>query len=172
MQHPRRPSSPALRLALLPGLAVFVLVAVACSNDLTGDGTSRDESGDVVGGGDVGALSLQVGDCLADSTVGEVNDVPVVPCNESHDSEVFSVFDLPDGEFPGDMTVDEDAEEGCTGEDFAEYVGIEYAESDLDVGFIKPSRDTWNGIDDREVICLAATLDGTALKQSVAGAAR
>lgn len=172
MQRPDRTQARRARFALATGVTVIALLSVACGSDLTEDETSRDESGEVVGGGDVGALSLQVGDCVADSEVGEVNDVPVVPCDEPHDSEVFSVFDLPDGEFPGDMVVDDAAEDGCTGEDFAEYVGIEYAGSELDVAFIKPSRDTWNNLEDREVICLAANLDGTQLEEPVAGAAR
>lgn len=150
---------------------VAALALGACSQDAEKDETTRDESGDVVGEGDVGALSLQVGDCVESGGVGSVTDLPVVPCDEPHQSEVIAVFDLPDGDFPGASEASAAGEQGCTGDAFADYVGVDYRESIFRITYLVPTEQTWDAADDREVVCLAEAPAGEELSGSIKGRA-
>ncbi|RPF28440.1 septum formation family protein [Georgenia muralis] len=145
---------------------------------LTGCGPTavRDDTGAVATAGTVDAFSVALGDCVseggaeASEEVVEVSQVEVVPCAESHDSEVYAVFDLADGEFPGDEAVMGSADEGCYGA-FAEFVGAAYEDSTLDFGTYFPTEESWNGFDDREVVCLLVDPAG-AVTGTLKGAAR
>lgn len=115
-------------------------------------------------------FTLAVGTCFDDEGAGgEVTDVPVVDCDEPHDNEVFHVFDLPDGDWPGDEAVLDAADEVCLGEAFTTFVGTPYLDSEVDAFSITPTQGSWEQADDREVICAAwvpderptATLAGT-----------
>ncbi|MEX0699340.1 MAG: septum formation protein, partial [Acidimicrobiia bacterium] len=57
-------------------------------------------------------------------------------------------------------------------EQFDEYVGLAYLESDLDVFAITPSQSSWDEDNDREVICALFNLDFSKLTGSMQGAAR
>jgi hypothetical protein len=156
------------RFLALP--AALLVVLSGCGESLTGDETERDESGEVVEEGEVGALSLQLGDCL-DAATTEVDSVPVVPCAEPHESEVVALFDLPEGDYPGAEAVIEAAETGCTGERFTSYVGIEYPQSQYLISYLVPTEQTWDAIDDREIVCLVTGPDAEPLVGSVEGRA-
>ena len=67
-------------------LLVFALVASACSSNV---------------------FDLSVGDCFDDpDNFAEVSNVPMVDCSEPHHNEVYYLQDLPDGDFPGDSSVE------------------------------------------------------------------
>lgn len=160
------------RTAARAGTTLVVgLFVVACGDPLTEDGAERDESGEVVEEGDVGALALQVGDCIDSSETGEVDAVPVVPCTQPHEGEVFALFDLLPGDFPGDSEVTDLAAAGCTGERFSDYVGTDYEVSRFEVSFLQPTEQTWDAVDDREIVCLAVSATGDPLLGSVEGRA-
>lgn len=146
---------------------IALLLVGACGDDLANDESTRDGEGDVVEGGDVGALSLQVGDCIDSTIEGPVDALPVVPCDQSHDAEVFAVFDMPDGDFPGPEAVQAAFESGCPGDRFEEYVGIDDVQSQYGVSAITPTETTWESLDDREIVCLAESDDGSLLTESV-----
>jgi len=144
-------------LALLVATA---LLGASCSSD------SETESEAV------GIFDIQIGDCFnhssneADDEDVEVSEVSRTDCDASHDSEVFSKFDLADEtEFPGTDRVVNDAYAGCV-DRFGDYVGTDFVESDYYVGQFYPSESTWTQIGDREVICYliysAGQLEGSA----------
>ena len=108
----------------------------------------------LVGGGNV--FELAVGDCFDDTAGDEISDVPVVDCAEPHDNEVFHVFDVPDGDFPGEATLLQAAEVTCLPA-FEDYVGTTVASSRLEVFPITPTEASWAG-GDREIVC--ALYDG------------
>ena len=137
-----RPAS-LLGSAVAAGLLVVGLGA--CSDE-----PERDEAGDVTEAGDEDVFEIAVGDCMTDSTAGEVSDVPVVPCAEPHTSEVYHTFDVPDGDFPGDFT--QATEEGCLPA-FQTFVGMAYEESVLDFTTLEPTAGSWAD-GDREIVCL------------------
>jgi hypothetical protein len=124
----------------------------------------------VSGCGSEVAAQAEVGECFQtpDATDG-VGELEKVDCSEPHDNEVFAVFDLPDGDFPGSETTQDQALEGCL-ERFEDYVGESYDESPYGIQPIAPSEESWNDADDREVICALYLVDGSQMEGSVADA--
>ncbi len=135
-------------LALVGGLA-------ACSSE-----PERNEEGEIEEEGDLSAFSIEEGDCLAslDDLSGQVAEVPVIPCDQEHEAEVFALFDLPDGDFPA-ASVDSDAEAGCV-EAFPDYFGITIEESAMQITYLTPSAESWDQ-GDQEVVCIAVGDAGT-----------
>ena len=110
-------------------------------------------------GDSVSVFDLEAGDCFDDpeATTGTLTDIPLLACDAPHDNEVFAIFDLaggPSAPFPGATTVDRDAVEGCQGARFTTYVGRPFAESRFLVTTITPNRQSWEQVDDREVVCV------------------
>lgn len=111
-------------------------------------------------------FSLEVGTCYQDpGAVDEVSDVETVDCGEAHDYEVFALFDLDDGDYPGQEAVGEAALQGCF-LDFEQYVGRDYQSSELDMTWLIPTSDSW-GDGDREVVCTLFEFAGGQLTGSM-----
>jgi len=125
----------------------FVVIAAAC-------------------GGNV--FDLEVGQCFDDpNSFDEVSDVPIVECVEPHDNEIYEVFDLPDGDYPGIDSVEETSQQACLAS-FEVFVGSDYATSALDIGYLYPTSETWRS-GDREVVCMVYDLSGSKLTSTVRG---
>lgn len=96
--------------------------------------------------GDVTEVTdLRVGDCLREVSEGlDVNAraVPLVPCAEKHEFEVFARFPVPGDAFPGDNAVTAAAESGC-GSRFEDFVLLEYSVSSLDFTYLTPTEQGW-----------------------------
>jgi hypothetical protein len=155
-------------------VALFTLTVglVSCSNEPE---ATRDETGAVASEGALDAFEIAVGDCIVDEAaaseeVVEVSSVTAVPCSRPHDAEAYSAFDLPDGDFPGDEEVAAAGDERCL-EDFESFIGTPFEESRYDIFTIHPSEQTWNEMDDREVVCLVIDPEGGKLEGSLRGAA-
>ncbi|MDK1291936.1 MAG: septum formation family protein [Actinomycetota bacterium] len=103
-------------------------------------------------------LKLDVGTCFDDpETFDQVEDVPIVDCDEPHDNEVIANVELTGGDYPGQDQVENRATQICY-DNFSDYVGISYEESIYDIGWLFPTEETWDA-GDREVICFAYHLD-------------
>ena len=137
----------------------------------------RDSSGAIIGGGSVDAFTIRMGDCfdntrsLASDEAGEVSSLPGVPCSEPHDNEVYAVFEVDYGSFPGDDMMSEHAFEACLAR-FEDFVGIEYESSTLDITALYPSSQSWSMHNDREVVCAVydmndGKLTGTAKNSAI-----
>jgi len=140
-------------------IAIFLLIvgfaAYGCLDD-----ANRDESGNIVGEGEVSAFSMRVGDCFNDSQ--EVIDaggdevvleaVAGLPCSEPHDNEVYAVLDLSLERFPGGEEIYDLARDECV-ERFESFVGVSYEASILDIMHVYPTEESWSRGGDREVIC-------------------
>ncbi len=125
------------------------------------DATTRDDDGAIVASGEVGAFRIQLGDCLNGTTTGLIESMDGVPCSSPHDVEVYYAFNLPDnGPYPGDDATGEAAGEGCFTA-FSGFVGHDYATSVYDFTTLSPSAESWDELDDREVLCLLSNYDGT-----------
>lgn len=130
-----------MRMILLTALA---LVAAACSGNV---------------------FDLEVGQCFDNpESFDEVSNVDIVDCDEPHDNEVYHVFDLPDGDYPGVDAAETIADDGCITA-FESFVGSPYTTSGLDIQYLYPSPDTWDD-GDREVVCALFALDGEQLTGS------
>lgn len=154
----------------LVGVSLMLLLASACSSESTSDNSSRDESGNITEGGDVGVFALQVGDCFDQPPDGDISQVAAVPCTDPHDDEVYATFDIEGGDdapFPGAATISTESEK-CAGQLFTDYVGTDYASSRFQAFPIAPTQETWESdLNDREVICTANTKDGTQITGSI-----
>jgi hypothetical protein len=137
------------------------------------DNTTRDESGAIISEGEVGAFRIQLGDCLNGLSGGLVESVEGVPCSEPHSEEVYHAFNLDegDGTFPGDEVVGTAADEGCYAA-FEPFVGTTFEESEYGFSSLTPSEESWDELDDREVLCLIANYDGTPKTGSAEGTAK
>ncbi|MGW5877713.1 septum formation family protein [Nocardiopsis terrae] len=159
------PTSPAVRTAFRTALAAGAVVSLSACGLLTS----------YFGAGNVHEIA--VGDCFNESEIqtafseGEVSDIPLVECSEPHDSEVFHTEDLPEGDFPGEASLEASLDEICTGSAFEGFVGIDYAESELYVSGLMPTSQTWEHFDDREILCYVLT-EGEPVSESLEGANR
>lgn len=119
---------------------------------------------------EISVFDLRLGDCFDEPDFLDdysIVTVPFVRCADPHDYEVFFVFELPDGPYPGEDEVWELADEGCFDE-FAGFVGASYFESDLDFFAIYPTADSWAD-GDRVVQCVLYAMDLTKLVGSMRG---
>jgi DNA-binding SARP family transcriptional activator len=97
--------------------------------------------------------TVEVGDCLnlpaaSDRRSGSLStdetalSVWLVPCEQPHEREVFHLFELSVGPYPGEAQVQAFAREQCTVR-FEEYVGVAPERSGLYFVYVWPSRATW-----------------------------
>ena len=104
----------------------------------------RDNTGTIVGEGNIDAFQIRVGDCFDDSSSldDEVTDLPGVPCSEPHDNETFAVFDLSITSYPEGDAMGELAHVACL-EHFESFVGRDYDSSSLEIMTLFPSTESW-----------------------------
>ena len=120
----------------------------ACSDD-----PDRDETGAVTEAGDADVFQIEVGDCMSDqaAATGEVSEVPVVPCTEPHDSEVYFSYTIPDADtFPGDFQEHVDTQ--CVPSSRRSSVS---PSSGLSLTWLEPTSESWDA-GDRELLCIVA----------------
>lgn len=122
----------------------------------------RDESGSIVDAGDVDAFDIRLGDCFNDAgSTGEdveISSIAGVPCSQPHDNEVYALVNLTQSSFPGEDAIGSIAFDVCL-EKFESFVGKDYESSQLDIFPIYPTRQSWNELNDREVVCALYDLD-------------
>ena len=152
---------------------VVAAVAIFAGAGAFEDQTTRNEQGVIVEGGGLGAFVMQVGDCINVPEEDLVQSVEAVPCSDSHDGEVYALFDMAASSpsYPGDDAVDSAAVNGCLVR-FGDYVGVTYEYSVLDVYALQPTQDSWNEFDDREIVCVLTSMDGSSLTGSMRGSGR
>ncbi len=114
-------------------------------------------------------FAIEVGDCLDDHDVeGEVTAVPIVDCDEPHDSEVFARTLVAGTTFPGAAELEARLTEFCQGDAYTEFVGVPYADSGYYTGGYYPTAASWAS-GDRELLCTIRT-EGAKTTGSLAGA--
>ena len=139
---------------------MWTIVIVLASILAVTTAATRDTGGSVTEGGSISATALQVGDCvngLRNST--NLSSLPGVPCTQPHEGEVFAVFDLPAGDYPGSAAVDDQVSRECN-DRLTAYSPS--AGSDPDVGLfsVYPLEQNWSR-GDRQVVCLATARPAT-----------
>ena len=128
---------------------------------------SGDDGGDPEGlSAEPFRVGLEVGQCFDRPADADVTSVPAVPCRRPHDLEVFAVFDLDRGDYPGRGPTAQAAGEGCL-QRFEDYVGAPQDSSGLVIVPYAPDRLAWEQ-DVREVTCAVSLADGQ-LEGSVEG---
>lgn len=155
-----------IRTTLAALAAVTALSLSACGDDGgstdSGDSGGEETAAAESGGEETGAeqpegeqadvFDIAVGDCIGDFAVDEeISDVSVVSCEKPHDQEVFAIFEVPDGEFPGSEAFQTQVQEDCVPK-FETFVGLAFQESALDIKWLEPTEESWSQ-GDRELVC-------------------
>ncbi|MBX3098242.1 MAG: septum formation family protein [Salinibacterium sp.] len=142
------------RLLAIATLGIASFALAGCSLLPGGNANSSSGSGTTTGDEASDVFSIRIGDCLNDGDAsGEVSTVPIVSCDEPHDSEAYDSGNLDDGSFPGDDAVKQAAEQLC-GPSFTAFIGLSYDESAYDYSYYFPTENSWSA-GDREVMCVA-----------------
>jgi Domain of unknown function (DUF4190)/Septum formation len=97
------------------------------------------------------ASYFKAGDCITDIRQG-TREVAIVDCNELHRGEVFKVFMLPDGDYPGQAAIREYVND-CEPE-LATYSPSTVDDPSVSVIKRYPDEESW-GLGDRSVTCIA-----------------
>ena len=70
--------------------------------------------------------------------------------------------------FPGEAALKSFADGACA-QEYADYVGVDYRDSELFFTYLLPSPRSWEQDEDRTTLCFVTTTDGVQLTQSVRG---
>lgn len=136
------------------GLGVVAAVATIGIAYAVAQRTERD------GGEQVSIADLGVGDCVngAREAGSAATRLPTVSCTEPHESEVFAVFALPEGDWPGEDSVLQQADAGCY-DRLPAYDAGASEDPSVFITYLYPTDVTW-AAGDREVICMTYYIDG------------
>lgn len=155
-------------------LAVYLAIGLGVAGVNWVLEAKRDETGAIVSEGTIDAFRIRVGDCFNDEGISgdetQVTGVHGVPCAQPHDNEVYAVFDVDLGEFPEDGGMGEIAFDSCL-QRFESFVGRDYFSSSLDIMTMYPSRESWHGQNDREVVCAVYDVSLSKLEGTMKGLA-
>lgn len=100
-------------------------------------------------------LQLEVGSCLMDLSTPlgqDLTDIPVIDCQEPHESEVYAEITLEGEGYPGVDAITEESIGSCMAE-FYEFVGLDHSASTLDFAYYYPTPSSW-AVGDRSVFCV------------------
>ena len=124
----------------------------------------------VFGLGANNVFDVSVGQCFNDPDEYSefVANLDMVDCTEPHDNEIYHTFDVAGDVYPSDSDMDFQAESGCIAA-FEEFVGRDYWSSSLNIAWLSPSEDSWNQIDDREIVCFLYDMNLAVLTNSAEG---
>ncbi len=108
----------------------------------------------------VAATDLQVGECVNDvHDTTSLLSLPAVPCTAAHEGEVYAVFSLPAGPYPGQAAIDAQTQDQCRAR-LATYSPSAPTDPEVGISFVYPFERNWNA-GDRQVVCIATAESGT-----------
>jgi hypothetical protein len=143
------------------GIVLAINLAITTS-------AKRDTGGSVTEGGSISATALKVGDCVNGlKNTTNLLSLPGVPCAQAHEGEVFAVFDLPAGDYPGSAAVDDQVSRECN-DRLTGYSPSAGSDPDIGLFSVYPLQQNWNR-GDRQVVCLATASSGSTTTGSIKG---
>lgn len=136
-------------------LAIAGIIALAIASS-----PGRNDSGQITSGGSVSATALRPGDCVNNlKNTTSLLSLPAVPCAQPHEGEVFAVFDLPAGPYPGVDAVSAKSTSECSAR-IAAYSPSAGTDGTFDLFLVYPRAQDWTR-GDREIACVASAATGT-----------
>jgi hypothetical protein len=145
------PPAPRSKAPIVIGVIIAVVIAIGVIGVFAYFAT---EVGGLVGG--TALQDLAVGQCFngaraqPGTSAAVVFGVEVVECTLPHTSELAATLDYPGGAsgvaYPGVASVSAYAQQECR-DGFADYVGISFDESVLDMTFVYPLESNWRSGD-------------------------
>jgi hypothetical protein len=114
----------------------------------------RDDSGRVIAAGPWSVFDLRPGDCIGDVVAlqGDVDELPLVPCEDPHTQEVVAVVRHPDDAYPGAGAVATFADRACLTALEAE-LGLTIDDG-IAFSYLLPTFEGWNKNGDRSIVCV------------------
>jgi hypothetical protein len=110
---------------------------------------------------------LAAGDCFNEPQGRRVATVTRTPCTSAHTAQVTHTFTLPSGGWPGESTVADKADRGCTARQNS-YFDKHPPRVPLEQWWVYPTRASW-AVDDRLVVCYVTGKNHGPLKRSLMG---
>ncbi|MFF3329023.1 DUF4190 domain-containing protein [Streptomyces sp. NPDC002888] len=113
------------------------------------------------GAGNSSSFSLVEGDCFNDpsgSLKGVTYDVDEVPCDKTHDGEVFATFKMTGSAYPGDDKVTDTADDKCYALQDTYAMDAWALPEYVDVYYFTPTAQSWR-LGDREITCVFGNTD-------------
>jgi len=159
-----------VRSTLTGALLVMALALAGCQPAMSTTAPQQADSGDSAPA--VSVLELTVGTCLndVDQPLGQdLTEVPAVPCDEPHQSEVYADIIVDEPDYPGVDAMIQRAQQECIDE-FGQFVGLEFAASELNFHYYYPTASSWSA-GDRSIYCVVFD-PGVETVGTLAGAAR
>lgn len=147
-RRPQRGRGPAIGGLIASGVWLLLYAAVAVLVVLA----VRDGRTLFAPPGHVYIEDLAPGDCVDGLTGEEVATLPLMVCEAPHEGEVYDVFDLPAGPWPGEKAVDTEIQKRCIN-------GLTHlARDDLSYQWFSPSEESWPGY--RRAVCVVYDENG------------
>jgi hypothetical protein len=131
-------------------------------------GAPRNDAGQVTASASADAFQVKVGDCTGELGSGTIENLALIPCDQTHYWEAYSSTQLTDATYPGNSAVSEQANKLCS-DTFEPWSGIAAGDTKYDITFFYPTLQTWTNANDREILCFVGTEKG-GLKGSLKGA--
>jgi hypothetical protein len=156
---------------VLGRVAIGLVVAggIAAYHFATADPAQRNSTGQVSQSGTMDATELKVGDCFdAPSGTSGISTIKAIPCEQAHDSQVYSEPLISESSYPGDSTLQEEAKNDC-GSDSAQSVISTDAPSSAQIADYYPQDET-TFESQRYIIC-ALESDSQTMTQSYVSSA-
>lgn len=153
-----------LRLQLL---SAAVVLLSACSPEPPADGRLAS------------VFSVREGDCLNDASDStsdsdeneEVESVRKIDCAEAHRYEVYHIHRMTEDKRPAEAAIELLSDVVCENKFYA-FVGRDYDDSELAYNVFWPSKRSWVNQQDRDIVCMVQSMDGSLLVGSMRGSKR
>jgi hypothetical protein len=157
---------------IVTGALVLAVAIAGCSNDKPG--AKRGSDGKVVKAGTVSVFDLKPADCIdpPPDLSGDVATVPVVPCDQPHTQEVFSLEQSTASAYPGPEALASTANGLCLSSMQTD-LGLS-PDDGYFISYLLPSFDGWNKDKDRTIVCVfvfptLGSVTGSVVEQVQAG---
>jgi len=121
--------------------------------------TAPSPSPSATGGTEADVFSLKVGDCFDDDGQTQLTTVEVIDCSEPHTYEAYFSALMEGDEYPGEDAIAEFGDDRCRAA-FEDFVGVDEDETSIGFTYYSPLEASWEGADDREILCIAGDTNG------------
>ncbi len=136
---------------VLSGLWLIVVVALIAIG--LSAAPQRSASGQVTQPGATSVYSLRTGDCLQNPAARlGITTVPVVPCSQRHNAQVFAVFAVAGSGYPGTAALQHQAAQGCHAR-IAGIINQSLVTNSMTLQYLFPESQSWAG-GHRAITCL------------------
>lgn len=106
---------------------------------------------------------VRVGDCFQEPDADTIDALDELPCSQVHDDQIFHIYQMKPGPYPGDDAAYQSAMGECH-KAFATHVDKDAADV-ITADAITPAKSSWEY--DRSVLCYLYRLDGGQLDRSL-----